>query len=281
MQEYISFFLEDSLIFQSCGYFVSPKRWSHITRKTDHFVLLFVVAGSFSLTVGSREFVLHSGDVIVLPPNIIHSGSHSVSDDVEYYWVHFWARKNESQSSCPMDREVEPDCAYIPILCRPGSFGRLVVILNQLSLCYSKRYYSDNAVQTILKFLFYELSQQTRFHYFDHFDRRFTRLIAWLEINYSKDWSLGQIAEYFEYNKSYLCRIFKQRVGQNISDYISALRIQNACLLLINTDFTVKQIADELGYHDDKYFMRQFKSQIHVTPSAYRNAYSMIAFNDE
>ncbi|MBJ8193569.1 AraC family transcriptional regulator, partial [Bacillus cereus] len=43
---------------------------------------------------------------------------------------------------------------------------------------------------------------------------------------------------------------------------------------------SIKQVAEEAGYTDEKYFMRLFKKRAHMTPSQYRNAYHKTFMNN-
>jgi YesN/AraC family two-component response regulator len=55
--------------------------------------------------------------------------------------------------------------------------------------------------------------------------------------------------------------------------YIALIRISNAKKLLLETDLTIKEIAYQVGYADEKEFMKRFKLMEEVTPKTYRNAF--------
>lgn len=82
--------------------------------------------------------------------------------------------------------------------------------------------------------------------------------------------SLDNISDYLGVNKSYLSSIFNKDMGISIVDYIHDKRISNACYLLENTDFSISEIADYIGYFDTSYFIRIFKTITKVTPLKYR-----------
>ncbi|MEG0767019.1 MAG: AraC family transcriptional regulator, partial [Clostridia bacterium] len=82
----------------------------------------------------------------------------------------------------------------------------------------------------------------------------------------------GAIAERFGMTASVLSRRFKEQMGCNISDYISTRKTSFACTLLRTTTMTVTEIAQRLGYMQYSSFVRQFKQQKGVTPTAYRES---------
>ncbi len=44
--------------------------------------------------------------------------------------------------------------------------------------------------------------------------------------------------------------------------------------LLYNSSFTVKEIANKVGYEDDTYFFKVFKKETGISPGEYRKNYN-------
>ena len=85
--------------------------------------------------------------------------------------------------------------------------------------------------------------------------------------------TVGTVAERFGLNISSLSHKFKEQMGCNISDYILTCKMNHACTLLRSTEETVADIAEKVGYSQYTSFVRQFKRQKGVTPTAYREAW--------
>jgi len=82
--------------------------------------------------------------------------------------------------------------------------------------------------------------------------------------------SLLKLAEVSYFNPSYLSRLFKQKTGQNLTDYIADLRIDMAKKLLRDYGKKIGDIALTMGYESQHYFSRFFKKHTGMTPQDYR-----------
>ena len=74
-------------------------------------------------------------------------------------------------------------------------------------------------------------------------------------------------------NPDYMARIFKRSTGKVISDYIAAERVAMAGRLLVETNMSLIQIAEEIGFSEYPYFSLTFKKITGMTPKAYRQKY--------
>lgn len=82
--------------------------------------------------------------------------------------------------------------------------------------------------------------------------------------------SLREVAERIHLNPSYFSSLFKEQTGLTFSEYVTRSRIQKAKNLLVATDLSVAEIAEEVGYQTAKYFIKLFKEIEGTTPSRFR-----------
>lgn len=92
----------------------------------------------------------------------------------------------------------------------------------------------------------------------------------YVETNYSKDISLGSIAARFYINTSYLSQIFKKEMNIKFIDYITNIRLGKAKELLLETDLSVNEVAEAIGYSDTRYFREVFVRYMKETPAQFR-----------
>lgn len=88
--------------------------------------------------------------------------------------------------------------------------------------------------------------------------------------NYSNDIHIEDVANYVNYSKFYVSHLFTKYYHQTLFNYLNNLRIQKAKELLINTDFSVAQIAMLVGFSSSNYFSTIFRKLTKKTPLTYR-----------
>ncbi len=83
--------------------------------------------------------------------------------------------------------------------------------------------------------------------------------------------SLNEITKRYFINKSYFCALFKSVTGGRFSDYLTEVRMEKAKVMLENGYLKTYEIAQKVGYKDQRYFSQVFRKYTGVQPSAYRN----------
>ena len=99
----------------------------------------------------------------------------------------------------------------------------------------------------------------------------YDQIYSYICDNYSMT-SARAIAEYFHISQSYLCKLFHEN-GTTVTTVIQEIRLQQARSLLEQSDLSVQNIAELVGYHDLTYFIKLFKQYFSVTPYQYRKKY--------
>jgi two-component system response regulator YesN len=97
-------------------------------------------------------------------------------------------------------------------------------------------------------------------------------IVDYIERHYHEDISLQHIADRFFLSREYISRKFKQELDENISDFITRIRIGKAKQLLGSPGLRIADIAEMIGYHDEKYFSKVFKKNVGLSPTDYRKA---------
>ncbi|MFC4598777.1 helix-turn-helix transcriptional regulator [Cohnella hongkongensis] len=88
--------------------------------------------------------------------------------------------------------------------------------------------------------------------------------------------TLDEVCNHFFISKSYLCRVFKEVTGFTVQDYINIHSVKKAQQLLEQSDMSIAQIGERLGYNSVTYFERVFKKYTETTPLKYRKKLSII-----
>ena len=91
-------------------------------------------------------------------------------------------------------------------------------------------------------------------------------LMQYIDFNYSRIISLEDLSTLAGVNKTTLISIFKEVYGTTPIRYINRIRLRKAKELLVNTDTSVSEIADLVGFSDYKYFIKVFKKYVGCSP---------------
>lgn len=92
----------------------------------------------------------------------------------------------------------------------------------------------------------------------------------YIEQYYFNDLTLDTIAAFANVSPQHLCRLFQKQLNMRPTHYINLTRIKVAKWKLHNSDKTITEIAEEVGFHTPYYFTNTFKKYENMSPSAYR-----------
>ncbi|WP_409345425.1 response regulator [Paenibacillus sp. MBLB4367] len=90
--------------------------------------------------------------------------------------------------------------------------------------------------------------------------------------NYMHDVTLKKVAERSELSLSYFSTIFKQYAGESFVNYLNQTRIEQAKLLLLESDMKIYEVAEMVGFASLHYFNRVFKTVAGMAPNEYRRS---------
>lgn len=97
--------------------------------------------------------------------------------------------------------------------------------------------------------------------------------IEYINNNFEKKLTLESISSNIFLNRTYVCQLFKKELNVTFSEFIENVRIENAKMLLLNTNKSINEITQKVGYSDQSYFTKVFKKKIGISPNKYRIIY--------
>ena len=96
------------------------------------------------------------------------------------------------------------------------------------------------------------------------------KVCDYVEQNLSKDISLEMAADMAGVSSFYLSKLFKEEKGETFINFVSDKRLEKSCELLAQTELSIKEITAQVGYNDQNYYSRIFKSKYGFSPKEYR-----------
>ena len=110
-----------------------------------------------------------------------------------------------------------------------------------------------------------------------HADQLVKQVQEFIEENFKQPIQVSHLAAMVNITPRTLNRRFQSAVAMRPSEYIQAVRIEQAKRLLELGDVTIKSLAEQVGYDDISSFTRLFKRATELTPKEYQDKFSRIA----
>lgn len=96
-----------------------------------------------------------------------------------------------------------------------------------------------------------------------------SRLITMIDENLEHDISLDYLCDRLDMRPDALSRTFKQVMGEGYTEYVKKKKL-NRAIQLMDEDYSMKDIAQKLGYSSTQYFIKIFKEVYGTTPYQYK-----------
>lgn len=99
---------------------------------------------------------------------------------------------------------------------------------------------------------------------------KYEKLTGYLHDNCDSRISVSDMAKVMDMGEQNFARRFSADTGVAPGKFLSRILASRAAELLINTELSVKEIADQMGFCNEFYFSRFFKRHFDLSPSGFR-----------
>ena len=113
-----------------------------------------------------------------------------------------------------------------------------------------------------------------------HYSKSVTKCIDYITSHFNSKVTLEDLARETDLTPNYLASLFRQETGLTVVEYLTRFRIDSACALLSQTEYTYLQIALSLGFCTQSYFTNVFRRYVGCTPKIYRQQPTAKAFSE-
>lgn len=264
-------YIDHPLEIENGGLFVSNGRGVHPKRVIESYELIFVLHGALAIREGAHDYLLKSGDALILHPKIEHQGITNFPADLKFYWVHF--RLNSKHLSSRAMTAID--------LIKTGQVGDTTKITELFNLMLREQELGVDklTLNLLLLVILREISLKSDLDKLTKPKELAYRARSLIRRFYNEPLTPGQIAHSLKCNVDYLGRIYKQTFACSLGEAIQMQKVSAAKHQLVEQSQTISEIADELSYHDTGYFRRIFVKHVGMTPSRYRKLYSIARIN--
>lgn len=234
----------------------------------DCYIIHYIVSGSGYFECNGRTFHLNKGDSFLITPGLLTRYYPDKDDPWEYIWVNFSGLEAKNLLALTNMSEKNP-------IAVKGEASPLECFLKL------KKYNNDfsPAAQCISNGILHQLLG----HFITNYPAKNNTsksdiidiAISYIEMNYHKhNLDIDTLADAISINRVTLYRHFKKHLKMSPKQYIADIRLKRAYELLSKKQLAIKTIAFSLGFDDQLYFSKFFKSHTGISPLQYRNSIS-------
>ncbi|MBO7292375.1 MAG: helix-turn-helix domain-containing protein [Clostridia bacterium] len=95
-------------------------------------------------------------------------------------------------------------------------------------------------------------------------------VVSYIESHFSEELTLDTLAARSHYSRRHMTRLFLRDVGMPPMEYLDAVRIDEACRLLVSSDLPISAVGERCGFPDNNLFSRHFRHRRGLSPREYR-----------
>jgi AraC-like DNA-binding protein len=203
-----------------------------------------------------RERVVRTNQCIIVPPGHINRYGGAEKPFCEDHICFFGPIADRMMENGLLERGVFEF----------GATRRLLPIIEVASCPSRDAQFEANLMLQRLLFDMYRENRKTEKTHSSEIEQ----LLLEMKKNVCRWWTVSNMADFCHLSDDQLRRLFLVHVGMRPKEYIDSLKIRTAGTMLTERNWSVKQVADELGYRDRFHFSRRFKTIMGLSPQTYR-----------
>lgn len=243
------------------------------------YEFLYLEDGILEIQIHNTCYVLHKGEAIFIPSNLLHSAN-AISQQGNFHAIVFSEEllcfSNEPAILSSLINETNR-MDYILVLTPAINWHREVLYYLEQIYFQSKDFPSTEIyIKSHLLIIWQYLNKYLiNLHQAPNREHPLLKeVFHFIHTHYQEDISLDDLTHIVHMSKEHLCRTFKKYTGYTPFAYLKHYRILQSCKLLQETDKKISEICTLCGFNNISYFNREFLEAMNTTPSNYRKELS-------
>ena len=206
----------------------------------------YVISGSGTLYAQGSQYPVHAGEAFLILPDEITTYTADIQDPWHYQWIGFDGALSEEFAKLPRIFKINSDIFPKIIRSAALSAGAEYQVTAMLFRLYAELFATGSGS-----------NQHVR------------KVESFIDANYMQPITVELIANRMNLDRRYLTRLFKEKTGQTIQEYLISVRLKEACEYLLQ-GFDVHETASLCGYEDTSNFSRMFKKHYGLSPAYWK-----------
>jgi AraC-like DNA-binding protein len=222
------------------------------------FQISFITQGNVVVTHNNMEYQLRKAHLCIMPPGQLHV--FSTESGYEQLGINLCAPKDRRGIITLLETRIKT-CKmldrtdFLAVLPEIIERQKHLDILSQLKI--------SSILDTLLLTSLEMLEGDSSFR---------TKMMSLLDLHLTDNLSLSEISRRLSFSQTHLERLTGKEFGCSVMELIRRMKINRACSLLINSDMSMEQVAEALGFFDQAHFTKFFKQRMNQSPLQYRKS---------
>ena len=239
-----------------------------------HIEMVWMLKGSVNCFTDSNKYNVKEGDIFISFPNQIHY--YESFEDEEY--IIFYINPEVVPQFMGLFETNVPRSSHVPAdKITPKLKTLLDGIVDGCEEVRAGKKYAEEVRSGYVLAFFGELLRSMELYGPDSGElSALKNIVDYCSRNYTKEISLDTLSKELHISKYYISHIFGSRLNMRFNDYVNSLRVSKACLLLTDSDMSITDISDKVGFSTIRTFNRAFLRQTGKAPSDYRRTITKV-----
>ena len=225
--------------------------WHSVPHTHTHMELFYIVGGKGQFLIEDQLYPVNANNLVIINPNVTHTEVSLNAQPLEYIVLGIDGLELVTgETSCLRNilREMELKNTGYEDICQ--AYMEILIIRLMRSI--------DLAVPT---------DPQLGIG-----NRQCAAVKRYIDLHFKEALTLELLSEEAHMNKYYLSHAFKREYGISPINYMTSRRIEESKYLLAETDLSMSQIAQLLGFSSLSYFSQVFRRTQQISPMEYRQS---------
>ena len=246
--------------------------WHSVPHTHNHMELFFIVGGKGQFLIEDQLYPVDVNNLVIINPNVVHTEVSLNAQPLEYIVLGVDGIQLANRSNANGQFNILDHYESVEIS------GCMRNILREMEL---KNTGYEDVCQAYMEILIIRLMRSTSLSapaepQSISTNRQCAAIRRYIDLHFKESLTLDQLAQEGHMNKYYLSHAFKREYGVSPINYMISRRIEESKYLLAETDLSMSQISQLLGFSSLSYFSQVFRRTQGASPMEYRqNARNM------
>jgi AraC-like DNA-binding protein/mannose-6-phosphate isomerase-like protein (cupin superfamily) len=257
--------------------------WSMEPNRHDNFEMVYIKKGNAVFEIAGQPAAIGPNDIVIIKPHQPHKFIVKSETGCEFIVLNFkfTNQVNNEHSEVPLEDFLnfvsgKESGAFITL--KVSQKNDIITLFNRILKERDNTEIGSEFLNHLMVLeLFVLISRALKMEWENSIKDKSPKLkelihisVKYINNNFERDISLGDIARFIFLSASYFTRAFKEEMGMSPINYLLKVRVERSKELLADTSLKISDIALSVGFSNQQRFNEIFKKYAKLTPLQYR-----------